>query len=134
MRGMSVASRPTPMIFTLPKPNGAFRWVQLPARPFDDAQGRPALVCDPLAPFAPHFFTTRTWTLGAPSPGAAAWMEIAAAAGVELSRLCRLRQVHGAEAVVRRRAAGDADRGSGGIDGARLGRAGILITDHHSLA
>ncbi len=38
MRGMSVASSPTPMMFTLPKPSGAFRWVQLP--PFDERSGQ----------------------------------------------------------------------------------------------
>jgi hypothetical protein len=71
MRGMSVASSPTPMIFTLPKPSGAFRWAQLPS--FDGDQGRPALVCDALAPFAFHFFTTRGWTLGAPAATEAGW-------------------------------------------------------------
>src|SRR5258706_16252577 len=78
MRGMSVASRPTPMMFTLPKPNGAFRWVQLPAGP--------ALVCDSLAPFASPFFSTRGWKLGNPQAGGAAWNQIAYAAGGESSR------------------------------------------------
>src|SRR5215510_11422742 len=96
MRGISVASSPTPMMFTLPKPNDAFRWVQLPV---DSAQGRPALVCEALSPFASHFFTTRAWRLGEPSATEAAWLEVAEAAGVELPRLGRLRQVHGAAAV-----------------------------------
>jgi polyphenol oxidase len=108
------------MMFTLPKPSDAFRWVQLPAEsfggvhagPVDDAPGRPALVCDVLAPFAPHFFTTRAWKLGEPVATDAGWIEVAHAAGVELSDLGRLRQVHGAAAVVRRkprRAERDAD-------------------------
>jgi purine-nucleoside/S-methyl-5'-thioadenosine phosphorylase / adenosine deaminase len=95
MRGMSVASSPTPMMFTLPKPNGDFRWVQLPAGL--------ALVCDPLAPFASHFFTTRGWKLGKPLATEAGWIEVAEAAGVELPRLGRLHQVHGAAAVVQRK-------------------------------
>src|SRR5215471_13504054 len=106
MRGMSVASSPTPMMFTLPKPNGDFRWVQLPAGP--------VLVCDPLAPFASHFFTTRGWKLGEPSATEAGWLEVAEAAGVELPRLGRLRQVHGATAVVRRKHAVDDKTGDVG--------------------
>jgi purine-nucleoside/S-methyl-5'-thioadenosine phosphorylase / adenosine deaminase len=76
-----------------------------------------ALVCQPLAALAPHLYTTRRWRLGAPSVDAAlAWHEVAAAIGVSPDRLSRLRQVHGAAAVVIRStdeppsgAAGDAD-------------------------
>src|SRR6185369_7693982 len=94
MRGMSDASSPSPMMFTLPKPSGAFRWVQLPAGP--------ALVCDALAPFAAHFFTTRQWTLGAGSEQGVGWTEVAEAAHVPSSCLSHLRQVHGSAAVVLR--------------------------------
>ena len=108
MRGMSVASSPTPMMFTPPKPSGDFRWVQLPAGP--------ALVCDSLAPFASHFFTTRAWKLGEPSATEAGWIEVAEAAGVELPRLGRLRQVHGAAAVVQRKNSGHEKTAEGGDD------------------
>ena len=112
------------MMFTLPKPNGAFRWVQLPGMPFDHAQDKPALVCDALAPFASHFFTTRTWKLGEPEATEGGWVEVAEAAGVELPRLDRLRQVHGAAAVVRRRGSGHTER-----DEDRLHEADIILTD-----
>jgi YfiH family protein len=103
------------MMFTLPKPNGDFRWVQLPAGP--------ALVCDPLAPFASHFFTTRGWKLGDPSATEAGWIEVAEAAGVEPPLLGRLRQVHGAAAVVRRRNS-DHEKPEGNHD-----EADIILTD-----
>jgi YfiH family protein len=110
------------MIFTLPKPSGAFRWVQLP--PFDGEQSRPALVCDALTPFAFHFFTTRGWTLGAPAATEAGWIEVADAAGVEPARLGRLRQVHGAAAVVLRSGGGHTQRAEGELD-----EADILLTN-----
>ena len=112
------------MMFTLPKPNGAFRWVQLPATPFDDAQVKPALVCDALTPFASHFFTTRAWKLGEPESTEGGWVEVAEAAGVEVLRLDRLRQVHGAAALVRRRSSGPTERDEG-----RLHEADIILTD-----
>jgi YfiH family protein len=110
------------MMFTLPKPSGAFRWVQLP--PFDSAQDRPALVCDALTPFAAHFFTTRGWRLGAPAATEAGWVEVAEAAGVEPARLGRLRQVHGAAAVVLRSGAGPTERDEGELD-----EADIILTN-----
>ena len=96
MRGMSVASRPSPMMFTLPKPSDGFEWVQLPAGP--------ALVCRPLEPYASHLFTTRPWRLGVSSTAtdADAWHEVAAAMAVDIPRLARLRQVHGAAVVTYR--------------------------------
>jgi polyphenol oxidase len=104
------------MMFTLPKPNGGFRWVQLP--------GGPALVCDPLTPFASHFFTTRGWKLGEPAATEESWVDVAEAAGVEPSRLGRLRQVHGSAAVVRRKGSGHAERDEGNLD-----EADIVLTD-----
>jgi YfiH family protein len=104
------------MMFTLPKPSDDFRWVQLPAGP--------VLVCDPLVPFAPHFFTTRAWKLGEPSATEAGWLEVAEAAGVELPRLGRLRQVHGATTVVRRKHSVDDKTGDGGHD-----EADIILSD-----
>jgi YfiH family protein len=83
-----------------------------------------ALVCDPLAPLAPHLFTTRQWDLGsAESPAAldSAWKDVAAALGGSPGRLERLRQVHGASVVVRR-----ADTALGTND---LPEADIIVTD-----
>src|SRR5438093_13376850 len=92
MRGISVASNPSPMMVTLPKPSGGFRWAQ-PA----DA---PALVCAALEPFATHFFTTRSWQLGERTPESTdGWKDVALAAKVGVERLGRLQQVHGADSV-----------------------------------
>src|SRR5688572_19494030 len=95
MRGISVASKPSPMIFDtrLPQPNESFRWVQ-------GAHG-PALVCRALEPIVPHMMTTRPWALGS-APGGderRAWDEIADTMG---ARLVRIQQVHGADILVRR--------------------------------
>ena len=56
---------------------------------------------------APHFFTTRDWPLGASvgGDGGEAWAEIAAAVPVDVNRLIRVQQVHGAGVLVWR--AGD---------------------------
>jgi hypothetical protein len=81
-----------------PQPSGGFEWVQ--------ASGGPALVCTAVRPFADHLFTTRGWALG--SAGAVsdeAWEPVAAALGVDSTRLIRLHQVHGASVIVHR--AGD---------------------------
>src|SRR5688500_5608235 len=95
MRGISVASRPRPMMFDtrLPQPHGSFRWGQAP--------GGPPLVCGALEPFARHLTTTRPWTLGSGTPDGErrAWGEIASAMGASL---VRARQVHGADILVRR--------------------------------
>jgi YfiH family protein len=81
------------MMVTLPQPNGGFRWVQLPAGP--------ALTCVELEPFAQHFFTTRAWRLGERTRESTdGWMEIAETIHVGVGHLGRLRQVHGAEAVI----------------------------------
>ena len=83
----------------LPQPTGRFRWVQA-------AGGRllpaPALVCEPLLPYAEHLFTTRGWTLGrSTSPSShGGWDQVADAMGVPADRLRRLRQVHGRSVVV----------------------------------
>ncbi len=82
------------MMQPLPQPTDAFAWVQT-------AQGA-ALVCRPLEPFAPHFFTTRRWLLGTATDGNApdAWRQVASAVSVPEDRLARLHQVHGAAAVL----------------------------------
>jgi purine-nucleoside/S-methyl-5'-thioadenosine phosphorylase / adenosine deaminase len=87
------------MMFTPPKPSGAFRWVQLPPGL--------ALVCEPLDPFARHFFTTRNWRLGKRTEQDGGWGQIADAAQVPRPSINHLRQVHGAQAVVVRKAAND---------------------------
>lgn len=80
----------------LPRPKGGFRWTEQPAGP--------ALVCGAL-PSVPHFFTTRSWTLGSSLNGndMAGWREVASAVGVDAGDLVRARQVHGASVVVVRR-------------------------------
>ncbi len=98
MRGISVASRPRPMMFdmsNLPQPSEAFDWVQ--------AAAGPALICRPLASLAPHIFTTRRWPLGSTTAGGddpAPWDDVARAVHVEPARLVRVRQVHGADVVI----------------------------------
>jgi YfiH family protein len=83
------------MMFTLPKPNGGFEWVQLSAGP--------ALVCRPLESHAAHLMTTRGWQLGSPSASSdEAWHELALAIEVGPANLARVRQVHGAATVVHR--------------------------------
>ena len=105
----------------LPEPNGAFRWTQ--------TQFGPALVCDALAPFAMHLFTSRPWTLGTSTSGdhADGWRDVAAAVDVEPGDLVRVHQVHGASVVVVRRR-GDAE----GVPG--LPEADILMTDDSAVA
>jgi hypothetical protein len=57
---------------------------------------------------APHLFTTRQWPLGSRGPEAALfgnareWDDVARAMEVDVTRLVRLRQVHGAAVVVAR--------------------------------
>jgi hypothetical protein len=81
------------MMVTLPKPSGAFDWVQAP--------GGPALVCRSLEPFASHLFTTRDWRLGRRAgPDSDGWDEIAQSMGVEREYLVRMRQVHGSGVVI----------------------------------
>jgi hypothetical protein len=109
------------MMFTPPKPNGAFRWVQLPAGP--------ALVCESLEPFARHFFTTRDWKLGERTEQDGGWVQIAEAAQVPRPALRHLRQVHGADAVVLRKAAGQAAADRATVAAAGTEEADILLTD-----
>jgi hypothetical protein len=106
------------MMFTLPKPSGAFRWVQLPAGP--------ALVCTALEPFAPHFFTTRQWRLGdRTTQSPEGWEEVAGAAAVDRWHLGRLHQVHAADAVTFKK---------GSIPGGVVPEADIVLTDDGSVA
>jgi hypothetical protein len=87
------------MTLSLPQPTGRFRWVQAVG---GRALPAPALVCEPLLPFAEHLFTTRGWRLGraaAPASGDG-WDEVAEAMGVAADRVSRLRQVHGHRVVV----------------------------------
>jgi YfiH family protein len=103
------------------EPTDAFEWAQ--------ADGRPALICRALQPIAEHLYTTRHWALGAAaaSEPAGAWDQVAHAIGVDGERLVRLRQVHGAEAVVRKAGAADTPR----VD---LPEADIVVSDDPSLA
>jgi len=82
----------------LPKPNGAFEWVQ--------ASAGQALICRPLEQAAAaHLFTTRRWPLGSTSSAdrAEGWDDVADAVGVDRAHLVRVHQVHGAAVVVVRR-------------------------------
>jgi YfiH family protein len=84
----------------LPKPNDGFVWVQ--------AAAGPALVSAALDPFASHLFTTRAWSLGAPTNDAdTGWVEVAHAMNVEPTHLVHAHQVHGATVIACKK--GDAD-------------------------
>src|SRR4029453_7613293 len=102
MRGISVASIPSPMMFDMtPQPNDGFEWVQ--------AESGPALRCGALLPLAAHLFTTRPWRLGSTTTaGADGWGEVAGAMQVDATPLARLRQVHGAAFVLATAGGGDA--------------------------
>jgi len=96
-------------------------------KPLDVAQGKAALVCEALEPFAAHFFTTRGWRLGERTTMAdGGWKEVADAAHVDVTRLGRLQQVHGAAAAAYK-------KGGAGPAGAAP-TADIILTDDASLA
>lgn len=99
----------------LPKAPRGFEWVEHDAGP--------ALVCTRLAPLAAHFFTTRPWPLGSAASSNRSWRAVADAAGV--TRVLRLKQVHGANVVVHR--CGDALAGEPPA-------ADIIVTDDRSVA
>jgi len=104
---------------TLPKPNGPFRWNQI--------QGQPALTCEPLAPFAFHFFTTRAWKLGERTPDSAnGWMEVAQVARVGVEHFGRLHQVHGRDVVTYK----EGER----VPGGQIPTADIAITNDPGVA
>ncbi|MES1255493.1 MAG: peptidoglycan editing factor PgeF [Acidobacteriota bacterium] len=75
-----------------PPPSDSFRWVRV--------GGRGALVCRALEAAVTHLFTTRAWRLGA-GDDTAGWAEIADAVAVGPDHLVHVRQVHGADVVVR---------------------------------
>ena len=107
------------MMFTPPKPNGAFRWAQLAAGP--------VLVCTALEPSAAHFFTTRAWRLGERTPESAnGWSDVALAARVGVEHFGRLHQVHGTDAITYKK--GESWPGGG------MPRADIALTDDPAIA
>src|SRR5687768_4343494 len=84
-RGMSVASKPSPMMFMpVPQPSGGFEWTQAP--------WGTVLRCRPLPRFAEHFVRT-SWLERSDDPGERS--QVAAFAGVPVGRLQLLTQVHG---------------------------------------
>src|SRR6185295_12818182 len=105
-------------MMSLPAPTGTFRWTETAAGP--------ALVCEPLTPYAAHLFTTRPWKLGSgASDNTEGWREVAAAMDVDAGDLVRAHQVHGKSVVVvRRRGSSESAPGAG----AGLPDADILIT------
>src|SRR5436190_15775934 len=82
-RGMSVASKPSPMMaMSDPQPTGAFQWVQEP-------WGR-ALRCAQLP--VRHLFTSRDLVL---RDDAGEWAAVAESLDVPVDRLLLIKQVHG---------------------------------------
>jgi hypothetical protein len=92
-----------------------FEWIAV--------NGERALICRALARHARHVFTTRGWALGsaAGADEGEAWSAVAAAVDVPASRLVRLRQVHGASVVVKRREDSSGD--------GRRAEADIIVSD-----
>ena len=87
---------------TLPPPAPGFRWT-------DEAWG-PMLRCAPLEAVAHHGFTSRQLGLRPGDGAPTAWASAVASVGCPVSRLARVRQVHGAQVhVVHAVHAGDAD-------------------------
>ena len=85
MRGMSVASKPSPMMFMRdPQPSDGFEWTQAPWGPVIRSRA--------LNPFAAHFFTAATLRL---RDDPHEWRLVAEHAGVSADRLRLLHQVHG---------------------------------------
>lgn len=74
----------------LPRPGPGFEWKTTAVAP--------ALVCTALDAVAPHLFTTRGFLLGSTRTGEEPWRQLAETLGG--TSLVRLRQVHGADAVV----------------------------------
>lgn len=102
-----MASIPSPMMLGTsdrPQPGDGFEWVE--------ARGGLALVCRPLASYASHFFTTRSWRLGVRVAGGddLAWADVAAGLDVDPERLVRVRQVHGRAVYVAADSAGGSAR------------------------
>ena len=107
-----------------PQPSDDFRWVQVGPGP--------ALVCRALEPFADHVFSTRAWALGSGNTDElAAWTQISSHMGVTLARLVRVRQVHGADVLVRR--IGDAHPGASSEAGAR-DAADVIVSNDPGVA
>jgi polyphenol oxidase len=63
-------------------------------------------MCEPLLPFAEHFFTTRQWRLGERTLDLAdGWAEVAEAVSIAEERVARLHQVHRADVVTYKKGA-----------------------------
>jgi hypothetical protein len=77
-----------------PQPAAGFDWIATPSGS--------GLVCRPLERVAPHIFTSRDWLLGSPAGagGGDAWNQVAEA--LQTASVLRVRQVHGADLLVRR--------------------------------
>src|SRR3954447_26069392 len=90
MRGMSVASNPSPRIFMVhPKPSGGFEWAQAP--------WGAVLRCRPLLEVVDHFFTAGDLQLRGNDDE---WSGVASLLGIPRERLLLIRQVHGAAVAI----------------------------------
>jgi YfiH family protein len=112
--------------------SGLFRW--------ESESWGPALRCAALEPLVAHLFTSRALALGASGPeGEAAWAALADSLGRRQSDVVRLRQVHGAEVIVRRAKQAEAasprhqSPGTQEEDRDRWPAADIVISDDPSL-
>src|SRR5215510_7762892 len=128
MRGMSVASKPSPMtLMSDPQPTGAFEWTQGPA-------GR-VLRCRPLLNVADHLFTARDVRL---RDDEQEWMRVAAAIGVAPDALRLIHQVHGRGVFVARSPSASASAGprppSVSASAGPCAEADVIVSDDPSLA
>lgn len=102
---------------TLPTPSSDFRWTHEPWGPM--------LRCTPLEAVAQHGFTSRQLALRANDPAQAGWASATASVGCAVSRLARIRQVHGAAVRVVR--SGDLEAPIPEADAAITNDAGVAV-------
>lgn len=101
----------------------AFRWQ---AEPWGHA-----LRCTALEAIAPHLFTSRELSLGG-NDGHEGWAALAASFRADRSALVRVRQVHGADVLVRTRGLGEHAQPARPTDGA-LPAADLIVSDDPSI-
>jgi YfiH family protein len=88
-------------------------------------------MCRALETIADHVFSTRPWALGSDKADElTAWTEVSNQLGIPLERLVRVRQVHGADVLVRR--VGDARPASSDADAGAA--ADVIVSDDPGVA